>query len=76
MYRMLYDFLYCLLVYVGLLFIGLLYGLLLQMLQDCMQVEEAMELYKKAISLQPNIASTYVYLGYVATMVMGEINLT
>jgi len=73
---MLYDFLYCLLVYVGLLFIGLLYGLLLQMLQDCMQVEEAMELYKKAISLQPNIASTYVYLGYVATMVMGEINLT
>ena len=34
------------------------------MLQDCMQTDEAMRMFEKAIDLQPNIASTYVYLGY------------
>ena len=34
------------------------------MLQDCMQIDEAMEMFQKAIDLQPHIASTYVYLGY------------
>ena len=35
-----------------------------QMLQDCMQIDEAIQMFQKAIDLQPNIASTYVYLGY------------
>ena len=34
------------------------------MLQDCMQIDEAIEMFHKAIELQPNVASTYVYLGY------------
>ncbi|XP_065888673.1 mitochondrial import receptor subunit TOM70-like [Dysidea avara] len=44
-----------------------------QMLQDCMQVDEAMKLYEKAISLQPNIASTYVYLGLLHLMVRKDL---
>lgn len=35
-----------------------------QMLQDCMQIDEAMTMFQRAIDIQPNIASTYVYLGY------------
>ena len=38
------------------------------MLQDCMQTDEAMEMFQRAIDLQPNVASSYVYLGYVVTM--------
>ena len=34
------------------------------MLQDCMQIDEAMRMFHKAMELQPNVASTYVYLGY------------
>jgi len=29
-----------------------------------MQIEEAIRIFEKAIELQPNVASTYVYLGY------------
>ena len=29
-----------------------------------MQTDEAMRMFEKAIELQPQIASTYVYLGY------------
>ena len=38
------------------------------MLQDCMQIDEAIEMFQRAIDLQPNVASCYVYLGYVVAM--------
>lgn len=45
-----------------------------QMLQDCMQIDEAIQMFQKAIDLQPNIASTYVYLGLLHVMSRKDIN--